>query len=210
MRSLRKIRFALWAVVGMAVVVGGLLAWWETADAGHQAEAGRSMTDGAGWRLLDEGGRLFLPAELRGRPTVLVFGFTRCPDVCPTALSYLASVLQSLGRQGDAIQPLFLTVDPERDTAAVVAEYTDLFDPRIRGVTGAPDQMAAALKGFGVYFRKVPQEGGYSMDHSATILLLDSQARLRSTLDVHEEAAVAAQKVGRLLAAEGAAEGAAR
>lgn len=205
MWSLRKIRLTLWTAVGMAVVAGGLLAWWETADAGLRAEAGRPMTDGAGWRLLDEEGRPFLPAELRGRPTVLVFGFTHCPDVCPTALSYLASVLQSLGRQGDAIQPLFLTVDPERDTAAVLAEYTDLFDPRIRGITGAPDQMAAALKGFGVYVRKVPQEGGYSMDHSATILLLDSQARLRSTLDAHEEASVAAQKVERLLAAEEAA-----
>jgi len=82
-----------------------------------------------------------------------------------------------------------------------MAEYTDLFDPRIRGLTGAPDQVAAALTSLGIVFRKVPQEdGGYSMDHSATILLLDAAGRLRSTLDVHEPAEVAVRKVERLLA----------
>ncbi|PWC91109.1 hypothetical protein TSO5_19830 [Azospirillum sp. TSO5] len=185
----------------MAVYV---LAWRQPAsvETRNGMVPGRSMAEGARWQLLDDQGRPFVPDDLQGRPTVMVFGFTHCPDICPTSLSYLAGVLQSLGPRGDAIQPLFLTVDPERDSVAVMADYTDLFDPRIRGVTGAPDQMSAALKGLGVYVRKVPQDGGYGMDHSATILLIDSQSRLRSTLDIHEGAEVAARKIERLLVAE--------
>ena len=130
----------------------------------------------------------------------MVFGFTHCPDVCPTALSYVANTLQALGSQADAVRPVFLTVDPERDTTAVMAEYTDLFDPRILGVTGAPDDVAAALKSLRVYSRKVPQDdGNYTMDHTATMLLLDAQGRPRSTLDIHEAPETAAGKVRLLL-----------
>jgi protein SCO1 len=112
----------------------------------------------------------------------------------------VAGTLQALGPQAEAVRPVFVTVDPERDTAAVMAEYTDLFDPRILGVTGAPDQVAAALKSLGAYSRKVPQDdGGYTMDHTATMLLLDDQGRPRSTLDIHEKPEVAAGKVRLLL-----------
>src|SRR3546814_2768209 len=97
-------------------------------------------------------------------------------SVCPTSLSYVAEVFGKLGSQADAIRPVFLTVDPERDTAEVLSEYTDLFDPRILGVTGAPDQVAAALKSLAAYARKVPQDGGYTMDHTATMLLLDARS----------------------------------
>jgi protein SCO1/2 len=148
------------------------------------------------------GGRPFTPAGLRGRPTLVVFGFTHCPDVCPTALSYVANALQALGGQADAVRAVFLTVDPERDTPKVMFEYTNLFDPRILGVTGAPDQVAAALKSLGVYSRKAPQDdGNYTMDHTATMLLLDAQGRPRSTLDIHETSEVAAEKIRRLLGA---------
>ena len=112
----------------------------------------------------------------------------------------MANTLQALGPQADAVQPVFLTVDPERDTTAVMAEYTDLFDPRILGVTGAPDDVAAALKSLRVYSRKVPQDdGNYTMDHTATMLLLDAQGRPRSTLDIHEAPETAAGKVRLLL-----------
>jgi protein SCO1/2 len=203
MTMLRNVRFVLWGLVGFAVAAIAFLAW-QGAHEGLRREGvlepGRPMAEGADWKLTDEGGRPFTPTDLRGKPTLVVFGFTHCPDVCPTALSYVANTLQALGSQADAVQPVFLTVDPERDTTAVMAEYTDLFDPRILGVTGAPDDVAAALKSLRVYSRKVPQDdGNYTMDHTATMLLLDAQGRPRSTLDIHEAPEIAAGKVRLLL-----------
>lgn len=206
--TLRHLRLILWSAVGVALVAGSVLLWRASPGGpvlATRPDPGRPLAEGSRWQLLDERNQPFTPADLPGRPTVMVFGFTQCPDVCPTSLSYVANLLRSLGPRGEAIRPLFLTVDPERDTPAVMADYTDLFDPRIHGVTGAPDQMAAALKSLGIFSRKVPQDGGgYTMDHSATILLLDSSGRLRSTLDIHEEAEAAVRKVERLLAGPGA------
>ena len=203
MANLKNIRSFLWALVGMIVISAALLTWLVSRDEPRReslVEPGRPMAEGADWRLLDETGSAFSPDDLRAKPTLVVFGFTHCPDVCPTSLSYVASTLQALGPQAEAVRPLFVTVDPERDTADVMAKYTDLFDPRIVGVTGAPDQVAAALKSLGAYSRKVPQDdGGYTMDHTATMLLLDNQGRPRSTLDIHEKPEVAAGKVRLLL-----------
>jgi protein SCO1/2 len=195
---LKNVRFVLWGLVGFAVAAISFLTWQVVREA--TLELGRPMAEGADWKLTDEGGRPFTPTDLRGKPTLVVFGFTHCPDVCPTSLSYVANTLQALGPQADAVRPVFLTVDPERDTTAVMAEYTDLFDPRILGVTGAPDNVAAALKSLRVYSRKVPQDdGNYTMDHTATMLLLDAQGRPRSTLDIHEAPETAAGKVRLLL-----------
>jgi protein SCO1 len=203
MASLRNLRFFLWALVGIVALSTTLLTLVGSGDEPLRegvVEPGRPMAEGADWRLLDETGSAFTPDHLRAKPTLVVFGFTHCPDVCPTSLSYVAGTLQALGPQAEAVRPVFVTVDPERDTAAVMAEYTDLFDPRILGVTGAPDQVTAALKSLGVYSRKVPQDdGGYTMDHTATMLLLDDQGRPRSTLDIHEKPEVAAGKVRLLL-----------
>jgi protein SCO1/2 len=203
MTSLRNLRFFLWVLVGIVAISATLLTLVGSRDEPRRegvVEPGRPMAEGADWRLLDETGSAFTPDHLRAKPTLVVFGFTHCPDVCPTSLSYVASTLQALGPQAEAVRPVFVTVDPERDTTAVMAEYTDLFDPRILGVTGAPDQVAAALKSLGAYSRKVPQDdGGYTMDHTATMLLLDDQGRPRSTLDIHEKPEVAAGKVLLLL-----------
>jgi protein SCO1 len=203
MASLRNLRLFLWALVGIVALSATLLTLVGSRDEPRRegvVEPGRPMAEGADWRLLDETGSAFTPDHLRAKPTLVVFGFTHCPDVCPTSLSYVASTLQALGPQAEAVRPVFVTVDPERDTAAVMAEYTDLFDPRILGVTGAPDQVAAALKSLGAYSRKVPQDdGGYTMDHTATMLLLDDQGRPRSTLDIHEKPEVAAGKIRLLL-----------
>ena len=203
MASLRNLRFFLWALVGIVAISATLLTLVGSHDEPRRegvVEPGRPMAEGADWRLLDETGSAFTPDHLRAKPTLVVFGFTHCPDVCPTSLSYVASTLQALGPQAEAVRPVFVTVDPERDTTAVIAEYTDLFDPRILGVTGTPDQVAAALKSLGAYSRKVPQDdGSYIMDHTATMLLLDDQGRPRSTLDIHEAPEIAAGKVRLLL-----------
>lgn len=203
MASLRNLRFFLWTLVGIVAISATLLTLVGSHDEPRRegvVEPGRPMAKGADWRLLDETGSAFTPDHLRAKPTLVVFGFTHCPDVCPTSLSYVASTLQALGPQAEAVRPVFVTVDPERDTTDVMAEYTDLFDPRILGVTGAPHQVAAALKSLGAYSRKVPQDdGSYIMDHTATMLLLDDQGRPRSTLDIHEAPEIAAGKIRLLL-----------
>lgn len=203
MTSLRNLRFFLWALVGIVAISATLLTLVGSHDEPRRegvVKPGRPMAEGADWRLLDETGSAFTPDHLRAKPTLVVFGFTHCPDVCPTSLSYVASTLQALGPQAEAVRPVFVTVDPERDTTDVMVEYTDLFDPRIVGVTGAPHQVAAALKSLGAYSRKVPQDdGSYTMDHTATMLLLDDQGRPRSTLDIHEAPEIAAGKVRLLL-----------
>ena len=203
MASLRNLRFFLWTLVGIVAISATLLTLVGSHDEPRRegvVEPGRPMAEGADWRLLDETGSAFTPDHLRAKPTLVVFGFTHCPDVCPTSLSYVASTLQALGHQAEAVRPVFVTVDPERDTTDVMAEYTDLFDPRILGVTGAPHQVAAALKSLGAYSRKVPQDdGSYIMDHTATMLLLDDQGRPRSTLDIHEAPEIAAGKIRLLL-----------
>lgn len=198
---LRKLRLVLWAVTAVAALLFGVLAW-PLLTAPQKPDAlvtvGPPVAD-ADWTLADHTGQPFTPADLNSRPTLLVFGFTHCPDVCPTSLGYVASLLKALGPQAESVRPAFLTVDPERDTVAVMAEYVALFDPRIVGLTGTPEEVAKAAKDLGVYAKKVPQDGGYTMDHTATMLLLDGEGRLRSTLDIHEEPGIAADKVRLLL-----------
>lgn len=201
---LRKLRLALWVVTAAAALLFAVLAWPVlTAPRTPDAPAtGQPLADAADWRLVDHTGRPFTADDLNSRPTLLVFGFTHCPDVCPTSLGYVAAVLQALGPQAEAVRPVFLTVDPERDGVAVMAEYVALFDRRIVGLTGAPEEVAKAAKDLGVYFKKVPQDGGYTMDHTATMLLLDGGGRVRSALDIHEKPNVAIEKVKLLLAGE--------
>lgn len=201
---LRKLRFALWAAVALASVLFAVLVWPVlTAPRKPEAPAsGQPLANAANWTLTDHTGRSFTAADLNSRPTLLVSGFTHCPDVCPTSLGYVANVLEALGPQAEAVRPLFLTIDPERDTAAVMAEYVALFDRRILGLTGTPEDVAKAAKDLGLYSKKVPQDGGYTMDHTATMLLLDGRGRFRSALDVHEKPEVAVEKVQLLLKGE--------
>jgi protein SCO1/2 len=201
---LRKIRLVLWAAVAIAAALFAILVWPVlTAPQRPEAPAaGRPLADAADWKLVDHTGRPFTAADLNSRPTLLVFGFTHCPDVCPTSLGYVTSVLEALGPQAEAVRPVFLTVDPERDTTAVMAEYVAHFDRRIVGLTGTPEEVAKATKDLGAYARKVSQDGGYTMDHTATMLLLDGAGRFRSALDIREKPEVAVEKVKLLLKSE--------
>lgn len=205
MTTITKLRLALWAVTGVALVLFAVLVL-PTAMRSPQPEPrvgyGQPLADAGDWTLTDHRGQAFTAAGLNESPgpTLLVFGFTFCPDICPTSLSYLAGVLEALGPRAASVRPLFLTVDPERDTVPVMADYVAHFDPRIVGLTGAPAELAKAARDLGVYARKVPLEGGgYTMDHTATMLLLDPQGRVRGTMDLHEKPEVAVEKVKLLL-----------
>jgi protein SCO1/2 len=130
--------------------------------------------------LVGPEGRAFSRDDFKGRVTVLLFGFTHCPDICPTTLLNLSAILDQLGEKSGLVQIAFITVDPERDTAEVLQDYMDSFGPNFVGLTGQPDAIRRVAKAFKVFFQKVPLSGGdYTMDHSVAIYTLDKQVRVR-------------------------------
>lgn len=142
---------------------------------------------GGPFTMVDGQGRTVTERDFKGRPLVVFFSFTHCPDVCPTALIEIADLMAALGADADQMTVLFVTVDPERDTREVMRDYAEAFDKRIVGLTGTVEQVAAMAKAWGVYFRKVPTTGGdYTMDHTATVFLVNRRGGLQSTLDLHD------------------------
>ncbi|MBS0444531.1 MAG: SCO family protein [Proteobacteria bacterium] len=131
--------------------------------------------------LTDQNGQPRTLADFKGKVVVLFFGYTQCPDVCPTTMAELAQVKKSMGKDGDKVQGVFVTVDPERDTAEVLKAYMGSFDPTFVALRGNAEQTAAAAKEFKVYYAKVPgkAEGSYTMDHTAGSYVLDTTGRLR-------------------------------
>nr|WP_170245852.1 SCO family protein [Methylobacterium gnaphalii] len=129
---------------------------------------------GGPFALVDHQGHARTEADFHGKLLLVYFGFTSCPDVCPTDLQEIARALTLLGAQGDQIQPLFITLDPERDTGAQLAEYVANFDPRVVGLTGSPQAVRAAADAYKVFYEKVALAGSdYTIDHSAFIYLMD-------------------------------------
>jgi protein SCO1/2 len=138
---------------------------------------------GADYRyaLPDQDGRQRTPDDFKGKVTAVFFGYTQCPDVCPTSLAELAQVKKSLGKDGDRLQAVFITVDPERDTPEVLKAYVGGFDPAFIALRGTPEQTVAVAKNFKVFFAKVPGKSSdsYSVDHTAGTYLFDTQGRVR-------------------------------
>jgi protein SCO1 len=159
----------------------------------------------ARFQLLDQAGRPVSERDVLGRPAVVFFGFTFCPEVCPTTLASLSGVLGRMGGDADRLGVYFVTVDPQRDTPPALASYLSAFDPRIRGLTGAPDQIGAVARSLAVYYARVDVKGGdYTMDHTASVFLLDAQGRFVGTIAYGENADAALAKLRRLAASGGA------
>jgi protein SCO1/2 len=155
---------------------------------------------GGPFRLVDQNGKTVTQDDLKGKPTLLFFGFTHCPDICPTALLDITQVYKALGRDGDRLAAFFVSVDPERDTPEVLKEYLSSFDPRLRGLTGDPASVAAMEKAYRVYSRKVPLEGGgYTMDHTALVYLLDKEGRFVAPFNLKRKPEDAAAELRRYL-----------
>ncbi len=129
--------------------------------------------------LTDHNGKPRHLEDFRGKAVVVFFGFTHCPDVCPTTLADMAQVVKSLGPDGDKVQVLFVTVDPERDTPEALAKYVTAFDPRFLGLSGDLEQTRRVAKDFKIYFEKRKTGNTYSIDHSAQSYVIDPQGRLR-------------------------------
>ncbi len=133
------------------------------------------------FRLTDANGQARSLRDFQGKVVVVFFGYTQCPDVCPTALAELAEVKRLLGPQGDKLQGIFVTVDPERDTPQLLQAYMANFDPSFVALRGTPEQLAAMAKDFKVYYKKVEGKTptSYTMDHSAASFVYDTEGRLR-------------------------------
>jgi protein SCO1/2 len=157
------------------------------ASAGACAAAGLAIpahaqalgSPGAHFELTDHNGKPFFSTSLAGRPYAVFFGFTNCPDVCPTTLLEMSNNLKALGADADRLRFVFVTVDPERDTPGRLREYLGSFDARIIGLTGSEPQIAAVVKGWNAFRNKIPEDdGSYTMVHSAYVYLMDRSNRL--------------------------------
>lgn len=186
-----------------------LLCAWALAGCGGPAVPkfqGSDVTGssfGRDFKLTDPGGAQRTLADFRGKVVVMFFGYTQCPDACPTTLSELAQVMQSLGADASKVQVLFVTVDPERDTAALLAQYVPAFNPTFMGLRGDADATATVAKEFKVLYQKQPgtTPGSYSMDHSAGTFIFDPQGRLRVYVSYGQGPQVFAHDIAQLLRA---------
>ena len=151
------------------------------------------------FKLLNQNGREVTERDFRSKPTAWFFGFTNCPDVCPTTLSDFSQALDRLGPDAESLNIAFVTVDPERDTPEVLREYLASFDPRIVGLTGSRADIKAMAKGFFVHQAKVPlKDGGYTMEHYSKVLLTSADGRFVGTIDHHEPIEAQVQKLRAL------------
>src|SRR5882724_783691 len=155
---------------------------------------------GGPFRLTDQNGKTFTDQDLKGRPFLVFFGFTHCPEVCPTTLFEVSEILRKLGPDADRVGALFITVDPERDTPALMKDYLSSFDPHVSGLTGDPAAVAAVAKAYRVYYKKVPlDQGGYTMDHTAIIYLMDKEGRFVAPFSLKRTTEAAAADLRRYL-----------
>jgi protein SCO1/2 len=197
--SLGRLRLILWAIVAVAAAfVLFLMANDRSATSGSDVPYAVSL--GGPFSLTEADGSRFTDKSLAGTPTAVFFGFTRCPDVCPTTLARLAKLRQQMGADGGRFRIVFVSVDAGRDTPKSVGEYVALFHTPIIGLTGSEAEVDAAAKAFHVYYKKVPTDGGdYTVDHSATVFLLDRDGKLTSTIDAQEADGPALAKLQRLV-----------
>jgi protein SCO1/2 len=160
----------------------------------------RPSAIGGPFKLIDQNGQPITENDLKGRPFLVFFGYTHCPDVCPTTLFDVSELMHALGPDADRTAALFITVDPERDTAAVIKDYLSSFDPHLRGATGDRAAIDAAEKAYRVYAKKIPAEhGDYSMDHTALVYLMDKQGRFIAPFSLKRSPAEAAADLRRYM-----------
>ncbi|CAA2105117.1 hypothetical protein MBUL_03032 [Methylobacterium bullatum] len=180
----------------------GLVALGVAATVMLVPKAGQVATSSVGgpFTLTDQDGRRVTERDFAGATHLVFFGFTHCPDVCPTTLQQIGDVLQALGPKGKDTKALFIAVDPERDTPEALKTYLSSFDPRIVGLTGSPEEVAAAVKAYRAYVRKVPTKGDdYTMEHTALVYIMDGRNRFVNALNLTKPADQAAAELAKVL-----------
>ncbi len=192
-RTLRMIVPVSALAIGFCLLAATL--WFTYAD----RDAPKPSAIGGPFRLVAQDGNTVTEQDFRGRPSLVFFGYTHCPDVCPTTLFDVSEIFRKLGPD-KKISAVFVSVDPERDTPAILKDYLSSFDSRIVGLSGTPEAVAAAAKAYRVFYRKSPGENGeYTMDHSAIVYLMDKQGRFVSAFNLQQPPEAAAKELQRYL-----------
>ena len=197
---MKTVRIVLWAAVAL---VTAALAWltFELTSSKRQLAEGPF---GVPFSLVAQDGEAITEKAFTGKPTALFFGFTHCPEVCPTTLYELNGWMQKTDPDGTRLQAYFVTVDPERDSPELLQQYISNVSDRIKGISGPPEKVLEMVKGFRVYYRKVPldekkPDGDYTMDHTASVFLLDETGRFRGTIAYGENPDTAVEKLQNLI-----------
>ncbi len=197
--NLRAMRTAIWAAAGIFIVAVSVFFAVQRGEDEQAQQLQANSKIGAPFELIDQNGEPITEKAMAGKPAMVFFGFTHCPDVCPTTLLETATWLAELGEEGETIQPFFITVDPERDTPEIMKAYVENFSDRVTGITGDPDKVAKLAEAWHVYNKKVPLDGGdYTMDHTASVFLVDSEGNFRGTIAFGENSDAALAKLKRL------------
>ncbi len=204
MKALKTVRVAAWIAVavigGIVLGLSGILPGAQQFPVSGTVSSSGEAAVGGPFELTTHKGQKFTNADVAGKPYLVFFGFTFCPDICPTTLSELTVIMNELGADGDRFAPLLVTVDPERDSQQILADYISAFDSRIIGLRGTLEQTSAAAKAFKAYYKKVPLDGGeYTMDHTAGVFLMGADGRFFGMLDMDETREARITKLRRLI-----------
>jgi protein SCO1 len=185
------------AAFAASLAIGLLLMTWLMGDLKKIAAP---AAIGGPFQLTDQSGQPVTEQNLKGRPTLIFFGFTHCPDVCPTSLFEISEVLRAMGKDADKVNAYFISVDPERDTPATMKDYLSSFDPHLEGLSGDPAETTKVLTSYRVYAKKVPtKDGDYTMDHTALIYLMDRDGRFVAPFNLKRTPEEAAAELKRYL-----------
>jgi protein SCO1 len=196
-------RFAIVAIVfaGVLVMAAGVLLALALRETPRGA-AGTALASAIGgpFQLVDQNGKPFSDADLKGKWHLIFFGYTHCPDACPTALNEMSLALDRLGMKRDEVGVVFITVDPERDTPDALKSYVQSFDAPIVALTGSPEAVAQAAKAYRVFYAKHPRaDGDYDMDHSAVIYVMNPEGRFTATFTPDSSADAIVQRLQKLI-----------
>jgi len=182
--------------------LGGAAALIVTSSGGPKIETTGTALIGGPFTLVDQNGKTVTDRDFRGKYMLVYFGYTFCPDVCPTTLNEVADALDHLGAKADRLQPIFITVDPKRDTPAVIKQYVASFSPRLLGLTGTEEQVAKAAKEYRVYYAEHRTGSGpndYTMDHSSVLYLMGPDGKFIAPIRADEDGTQMAADLGRLM-----------
>ncbi|MEM0907544.1 MAG: SCO family protein [Pseudomonadota bacterium] len=191
--------FVIAGVVAVLAAGGTLALSWQSDTSGPAAVS--QSAPGGPFQLTTHEGGVLSDRDLKGQPFALFFGFTHCPEICPTTMWEMASALDALGDDGDDLKVLFVTVDPERDTQEFLGQYLSAFDPRIIGLTGPLADVGALGRHYNAYWDKVPlKNGGYTMNHTANVYLMDGSGQYFDVIGFGEDPKSRVKKLRALLA----------
>lgn len=195
-RMIRVLAMAAAALAGAAALAAIAVVIWPR---GGEVAVSPSAVGGS-FALTDQNGRRVTAEDFKGKPFLVFFGFTHCPDICPTTLFEMSETFRRLGSDADKISALFISVDPARDTPEKLKQYLQSFHPRISALTGTPEEIEAVTRAYKAYYKKVPLEGGdYTMDHSAIVYLMDREGRFVAPFNLKRPADQAAADLRRYL-----------